>query len=79
MSMMGEGGGVVGMGCIGGQGDDVCCLLEVPEGCSCQVNVLQCTFEGVKTVVGKYIRRKSVSLGYCSGKEAVFVGSCGWD
>ncbi|KAK2171400.1 hypothetical protein NP493_1072g01008 [Ridgeia piscesae] len=60
-------------GCGGGRGGGVCCLLEVSEGCSCQVNVLQCTFEGVETVVGKYIRRKSVPLGYCSGKEAVFV------
>ena len=25
-------------------------------------------------LVGKYIRWKSVPLGYCSGKEAVFVG-----
>ena len=45
----------------------------MPEGCSCQVNVLQCTLEGIETVVGKYIRWKSVPLGYCSGKEAVFV------
>ena len=45
----------------------------MPEGCSCQVNVLQCTPEGVGTVVGKYIRWKSVPLGYCSGKETVFV------
>ena len=29
-SMMGEGGGVVGTGCGGGQGGGVCCLLEVP-------------------------------------------------
>ena len=57
-----------------GTGAVVCiCLLEVPEGCSCQVNVLQSTLEGVETVVGKYIRWKSVPLGYCSGKEAVFV------
>ena len=27
-------------------------VVEVPEGCSCQVNVLQCTLEGVETVVG---------------------------
>ena len=72
-SMMGEGGGVVGMGCGGGRGGGVYCLLEVPEGCNCQVNVLQCTIEGVETVVGKYIRRKSVSLGYCSWEKAVFV------
>ena len=50
----------------------VCCLLEVPEGYNCQVNVLQCTLEGVETIVGKYISWKSVPLGYCSGKEAVF-------
>ena len=57
----------------GDRGGGVYCLLEVPEGCSCQVNVLQRTFEGVEIVVGKYIRRKSVPLGYCSWKEAVFV------
>ena len=59
----------------GGRGVGVCCLLAVPGGCSCQVNVLQCTVQGVlkQTVVGKYIRWKSVPLGYCSGKEAVFV------
>ena len=56
-----------------GRGGGVYCLLEVPEGCSCQVNVLQCTLEDVETVVGKYIRRKSIPLGYCSGIEAVFV------
>ena len=61
--------GVVGMG----WGDGVCCLLEVPEGCSCRVNVLQCTLEGVETVVGKYIRWKSVPLGYCSGEKAIFI------
>ena len=61
----GEGVGVVGMGCGGGQGGGVCCLMGVPEGCSCQVNVLQCR--------GKYINCKSVQLGYCSGREAVFV------
>ena len=54
-SMMWDGGGVVGAGCGGGRGGGVCCLLEVPEGCSCQVTVLQCTLEGVETVVGKYI------------------------
>ena len=54
----------------GDRGGGVCCLLEVPEGCSCQVNALQYTLEGV---VGKYIRWKSVPLGYCSGKEAVFA------
>ena len=64
---------MVGMGVEGGWGGGVSCLLEVPEGCSCQVNVLQCTPEDVETVVGKYIRWKSVPLGYCSGKEAVFI------
>ncbi|KAK2193629.1 hypothetical protein NP493_11g13003 [Ridgeia piscesae] len=39
----GEGGGVVGMGCGGGRGGGVYCLLKEPEGCNCQVNVLQCT------------------------------------
>ena len=34
-------------------GSGVCCLLEVPEGCSCQVNVLQCTLDSVETDVGK--------------------------
>ena len=43
----------------GDRAGGVYCLLEVPEGCNCQVNVLQCTLEGVETVVGKYIRRKS--------------------
>ena len=51
-----------------------CCLLEVTEGCSCfNVLQIQCTLEGVEIVVGKLIRWKSVPLGYCSGKEAVFV------
>ena len=77
-SVIGEGGGVIGTayGCGGGQG--WWCVLyiaktnmEVPEGCNCQVNVLQCTLEGVEIVVGKYISWKSVPLGYCSGKEAV--------
>ena len=74
-SVMGEGRGVVGTVCEGGQGWWCVLLinLEVPEGCSFQVNVLQCTLEGVETVVGKYIGRKSDPLGYCSGKEAVFV------
>ena len=51
-----------------GVGGGVCCLMEVPEGCSCLVNVLQCTLEGVETVVGKYIRWKSVR-----GKETIFI------
>ena len=67
----GWGGGVVGAGCRGGRGGGVCCLLEVPEGRSCQVSVLQCTLEGVETVVGKYVRWKSLPLGYYSGKEAL--------
>ena len=46
--MLGDDMGVVGMGCGGGLGGGVCCLLEVPQGCSCQVNILQCTLEGVK-------------------------------
>ena len=45
---------MVGMGCGGGRGGGVYWLLEVPEGCNCQVNVLQCTLKGVETVVGKY-------------------------
>ena len=64
--------GVVGMGCgqgVGWWGGEVCCLLEVPQGCSCQVNILECTLEGVKTIVGKHIRRKFVPLCYCSGKK----------
>ena len=48
-------------------------LIDVSEGCSCQVNILQCTTEGIETLVGKHIRWKSVPLGYCSGKEAVFI------
>ena len=69
--MMGEGGGVVGMGCGGGQGWWCVAYWRCTKGC--QINILQCTLEGVETVVGKYIRWKSVPLGYCSGKEAVFV------
>ena len=37
----------------GDWGGGVCCLLEVPQEGSCQVNVLQCTLEGVETVVCK--------------------------
>ena len=59
----------------GGWHGGVCYLLEVPQGCSCQLNILQCTLEGFETVVGKYIRWKFVPLGFgernCSGKEAV--------
>ena len=72
-SMMGEGGVWQGRGVEGDRGGGVCCLLEVAEGCSCQVNVLQCTLKGIETVVGKCIRWKSVPLGYCPGKEAAFV------
>ena len=50
-----------------------CCLLEVPEGSSCQVNVLKCTLEGVETVVGKYISWTPVPLGYCSGKKMMLL------
>ena len=57
----------------GAGGRVVCCLLEVPQGCSCQVNILQCTLEGVKTVVGKHVRWKFVPLGYCSGEKTVFI------
>ena len=71
--MLGDDMGVVGMGCGGGLGGGVCCLLEVPQGCSCQVNILQCTLEGVKTVVGKHVRWKFVPLGYCSGEKTVFI------
>ena len=74
-SMLGDGGvGVVGCGVWGGAGGGgIYCLVEVPQGRSCQVNILQCTLEGVKTVVGKYIRWKSIQLGYCSGKQTVFI------
>ena len=30
----------------GDRGGGVCCLLQVPEVCSCQVNILQRTTEG---------------------------------
>ena len=51
-----------------------CVDLEVPKGCSYQVNILQCTVEGIQ-VVGclQRIRWKYVPLGSCLGKEAVFV------
>ena len=68
-SIMGEGRGVEG-----DMGGGVYCLLEVPEGCNCQVNVLQCTLEGVETVVGKYIRRKSVPLFV---ERSCICSSCG--
>ena len=28
----------------------LCCLLEVPEGCSCQVSIMNCTLESVQVV-----------------------------
>ena len=77
----------------GHRGGGVCCLLEMHEGCSCQVNVLQCTIEDVETVVGKYIRWKRCSTGllfverncilFCSscGKRifvCIYVGGCVW-
>ena len=42
-STMGDGVGVVGMGCGGGGGwvGGIYCLLEVPQGCSCQV-IISC-------------------------------------
>ena len=42
---------MVWRGAVGG----VCCLLDVPEGCSYQVNIRQCTLEGVEVVVDKCI------------------------
>ena len=54
-------------GCGGGRGGGVYCILDLPEGCSCQVNVVQCTLEGVETSVGKYTSWKSVLLGCLSG------------
>ena len=53
-----------------GRGGGVYCLLEVPEGCNCQVNVLQCTLKGVETGVGKYTRRK---YGLLFVEKTVFV------
>ena len=59
-----------------GTGVVVCCLLDVPEGCSCQVNICNAPLIAGVQDVGGYIciRWKSVPLCYCSGKEAVFVG-----
>ena len=45
-----------------------CCLLEVPEGCSFQVNILQCTDEGVQVVMDKCIRSKKIPL-FVRGKN----------
>ena len=59
---------------MGDRDGGVCCLLEVPEGYSCQVTVQQRTYGGVEPVVGKYIRWKSVLLGYCSGIEEAEFG-----
>ena len=39
-----------------------CCLLEVFERCSCQVNILQCTLESIQVVGGKCIKWMSVLL-----------------
>ena len=50
-----------------------CCLLETPEECSCQINILQCTLEGVNVVANKCNTWKSVTLCYCSGIKYVFV------
>ena len=52
-------------------GGGVCCLLEVPEGCSSQVNVLQCPLKA--SILMWVIRWKSVPLGYCSGKEELYL------
>ena len=46
----------------GDRGGGVYCLLEVPEGCSCQVNVLQCTLEGVETVHWAIVRGKKLYM-----------------
>ena len=74
-SMLGDGVGVVGMGCGGGWGGGIYCLL----GCSCQVNILQCTLDGVETVVGKYIRLEKSCI-YNSHGRWIFVCICvgGW-
>ena len=54
-------------------GGGVCCLLEVPHGYSCQVNILQCTLEGVKTVVGKHIRWKLSHWAIVRGKKLFII------
>ena len=46
----------------------VCCLLEVPQGCSCQVNILQCTLEGVGVEV--------CSTGLLFGGKNCIYNSC---
>ena len=74
---MGDGGCAIGVGCGGGRGDGVCCLKEVHEGCSCQVNILQCTLEGVEVVGDKCMRWKSVPLCYCSAERSCICSSCG--
>ncbi|KAK2182353.1 hypothetical protein NP493_357g00001 [Ridgeia piscesae] len=75
-----KGGGVVGMGCGGGRGGGVYWLLEVPEGCNCQVNVLQCTLKGVKEVcsTGLLFVEKNCICSSCG--RLIFVCICvgGW-
>ena len=58
----------------GESGGGVFCLLEVPEGCSCQVNILQCTLEGIEVVADKYFKWKSVLL---FGERSCIYSSCG--
>ena len=57
-------GGVDGDRCGG-----VCCLLEVPERCSCQVNILQCTFEGVQVVGINALDRSLFHCAIVRGKK----------
>ena len=45
-----------GWGCDRDRDTGGCCLLEVLEGCRCQVNILHCTLEGVEVVGDKCIR-----------------------
>ena len=49
------------MGCSKDRVGGVYCLLEVPEGCSCQVNTLQCTLEGVE-IVGRDLQKNQKLL-----------------
>ena len=79
IGQLGEGGDALGAECGGGRGGGVCCLWEVPERCSCQVNVLKCTLEGFHICLDKCIVWKSVPLCYCSGREAQFVVVVGVD
>ena len=68
----------------GDRGGGVCCLLEVAEACSCQVNVLQCTLVGIETIIllGKYIRWKSVRgkklYLYYLWEVNIYVYLCWW-